>query len=198
MHACSQKTVTLVLGGARSGKSRYAQQLAAGGQRVAFLATAEASDDEMRQRIARHRAERPPAWSTVEVPLDLEAAVLECGESFDLLLIDCLTLWTANLLASERGDAQRILARAARLCHALHRTPAGVVLVSNEVGEGIVPDNAVARAYRDLLGEINQRVAKAADVVLLMVAGYPITVKTRVEDVALKTSLPQSTQRTQR
>ena len=169
--------VTLILGGVRSGKSRYAEQLAAAGQRVAFLATAEALDDEMRQRIARHRAERPPAWSTVEVPLDLEDAIVECGKTCDLLLVDCLTLWTSNLLVAENGNPQRILARAERLCDALQRTAAGVVLVSNEVGGGIVPDNPTARIYRDLLGEINQRVAGVADLVLLMVAGYPITVK---------------------
>jgi len=177
MSASLQKTVTLILGGVRSGKSRYAQQLAAGGRRVAFLATAQALDGEMRERIARHRAERPPGWSTVEVPLDLEDAVIECGKSFDLLLVDCLTLWTSNLLGAEGGNPQRILARAERLCDALQRTAAGVVLVSNEVGGGIVPDSETARLYRDLLGGINQGVAAVADFVLLMVAGYPITVK---------------------
>jgi adenosylcobinamide kinase/adenosylcobinamide-phosphate guanylyltransferase len=172
-----KKTVALVLGGVRSGKSRWALEFAARGRAVAFLATAEALDDEMRARIARHRAERPAGWTTVETPLALPEAIEECGRSCDLLVVDCLTLWTANLLTAEQGDRDRILAHADRLCAALARTAASVVLVSNEVGWGIVPADPETRLYRDLLGEINQRVARVADQVVLLVAGCPVQVK---------------------
>jgi adenosylcobinamide kinase/adenosylcobinamide-phosphate guanylyltransferase len=179
MQENSNKCVTLVLGGARSGKSHYAQNLATGRDRVAFIATAEALDGEMQQRIARHREERPANWTTLETPLALENAVLECSGKYDILLVDCLTLWTSNLMAAEDSDSERIFARAARLCEALRQVNSSVVLVSNEVGSGLVPDNDAGRLYRDLLGGVNQRVAAVADRVLLLVAGYPLTVKDR-------------------
>ncbi|HTD29656.1 MAG TPA: bifunctional adenosylcobinamide kinase/adenosylcobinamide-phosphate guanylyltransferase [Xanthomonadaceae bacterium] len=168
--------IVLVVGGVRSGKSRYAQELAMRGQRVAFLATAEARDDDMRQRIARHREERPGSWTTFEAPVDLEQAVTECGRQYDTLLIDCLTLWVSNLMERER-DHERVLARAERLAQALRETPCSVILVSNEVGSGIVPESELGRSYRDLLGFTNQRVAAAADEVILLVAGCPLIVK---------------------
>jgi adenosylcobinamide kinase / adenosylcobinamide-phosphate guanylyltransferase len=179
MQVSSTKKITLVLGGARSGKSHYAQQLATGFSRVAFIATAEALDDEMRQRITRHRQERPAEWTTVETPLALEDAILQCG-AHDLILVDCLTLWTSNLMAAEDSDSGVIFARAAQLCEALRKVTASVILVSNEVGYGIVPDNDAARLYRDLLGGVNQQVAAVADKVVLLVAGYPLTVKDSV------------------
>ncbi len=172
-----KKTVALVLGGVRSGKSRWAQDFAARGGQVGFIATAEAGDDEMRTRIERHRAERPSMWTTVEEPIELAAVIADCGARRDTLLVDCLTVWTANLLGAERGDRRRILARADELCAALRRTEASVVLVSNEVGSGIVPIEEMTRLYRDLLGEINQRVAAVADEVVLLVAGCPLWVK---------------------
>ena len=168
--------IVLVVGGVRSGKSRYAQELAMRGQRVAFLATAEARDDDMRQRIARHREERPESWTTFETPVDLEQAVTECGRQYDTLLIDCLTLWVSNLMEHER-DHERVLARAERLAQALREMPCSVILVSNEVGSGIVPESELGRSYRDLLGFTNQRVAAAADEVILLVAGCPLIVK---------------------
>ncbi len=177
MQASSGKCITLVLGGVRSGKSHYAQNLAAEKNRVAFIATAEALDAEMQQRITRHREERPATWATLEAPLALEEAVLQCNGKFDILLVDCLTLWTSNLMAAEGSDGERIFARAARLCHALRQVTSSVVLVSNEVGSGIVPENDAGRLYRDLLGGVNQQVAAVADRVLLLVAGYPVTVK---------------------
>ena len=177
MQASSNKCVTLVLGGARSGKSHYAQNLATGRDRVAFIATAEALDAEMQQRIIRHREERPANWTTLETPLALEDAILECGGKYDILLVDCLTLWTSNLMAAEDSNSERIFARAARLCEALRKVTASVVLVSNEVGSGLVPDNEAGRLYRDLLGGMNRQVAAVADRVLLLVAGYPLTVK---------------------
>lgn len=177
MSGNSHKTVTLLLGGVRSGKSRYAQDLASPGSRVAFVATAEALDDDMALRIARHKSERPALWTTVEVPVDLEDALIQCGEEFDLVLIDCLTLWISNLLGSEGGDSHRILARADRLCGVLRGISASVILVSNEVGSGIVPVSEDGRLYRDLLGYVNQRVAAVADKVVLLVAGCPLVIK---------------------
>ncbi len=177
MSTNSHKTVTLVVGGVRSGKSRFAQDLASQSDRVAFVATAEALDDDMSQRIARHKGERPASWTTLEVPIDLEDSLLECGEQFDLLLIDCLTLWTSNLLSCEAGDSSRILARADRLCDVLRSISASVVLVSNEVGSGIVPASEDGRLYRDLLGYVNQRVAAVAEKVVLLVAGCPLVIK---------------------
>jgi adenosylcobinamide kinase/adenosylcobinamide-phosphate guanylyltransferase len=148
--------------------------------RVAFIATAEALDDEMRQRIARHREERPATWTTLEAPLAVEDAILQCSGNFDIVLVDCLTLWTSNLMAAEDSDRERIFVRAARLCDALRQSTSSVVLVSNEVGSGIVPENDAARLYRDLLGGVNQQVASVADRVLLLVAGYPLMVKDSV------------------
>jgi adenosylcobinamide kinase/adenosylcobinamide-phosphate guanylyltransferase len=173
--------VVLVLGGVRSGKSRYAQELATRGQRVGFIATAEACDDDMRQRIARHRQERPASWTTFEVPLALEDTLLTCGNQFDTILIDCLTVWTANIMQAEGADEHRVLARADRLAKVLREIPASVVLVSNEVGSGVHPDTEMGRTYRDLLGFVNQRVAAAADEVILLVAGCPLFIKQPAE-----------------
>ena len=176
----SSRRVTLVLGGVRSGKSRYAQELAARGKRVAFIATAEACDDDMRQRIQRHRDERPASWTTFEAPLALEETLLQCGHQFDTILIDCLTVWTANVMHAEASDEQRILARSDRLARVLRNVSASVILVSNEVGSGIHPNSEIGRSYRDLLGLINQRVAGAADEVILLIAGCPLFVKQAV------------------
>jgi adenosylcobinamide kinase/adenosylcobinamide-phosphate guanylyltransferase len=177
MQASSNKSITLVLGGVRSGKSRYAQNLVTGAGKVAFIATAEALDAEMQMRITRHRDERPPSWTTFEAPRALEETILECSGKFDAILVDCLTLWTSNLMEAEGSDCDRIFARAARLCEALTQVSSSVVLVSNEVGSGIVPASDAGRLYRDLLGGVNQRVAAVADNVLLLVAGYPLAVK---------------------
>ncbi|HKD83742.1 MAG TPA: bifunctional adenosylcobinamide kinase/adenosylcobinamide-phosphate guanylyltransferase [Terriglobales bacterium] len=178
----SSRRVVLVLGGVRSGKSRYAQELAARGKRVAFIATAEAGDDEMRQRIARHRDERPASWTTLEAPLALENALLEAGKNCDTILVDCLTVWTANVMQS--GSHEDVVTLADRLANTLRAVPASVILVSNEVGSGIVPDNELGRAYRDLLGAVNQRVAAAADEVVLLVAGCPLIIKQPAEALA--------------
>ena len=167
-----------MIGGVRSGKSRYAQEFAEHGKRVAFLATGQACDDEMRDRIARHRAERPAGWTTIEAPVALEDALAQCGDGqFDTIVIDCLTIWTANLMEHEASDADRVLAHADRLAQLLRGVPAAVILVSNEVGSGIVPDNEMGRLYRDLLGGMNQRISAAADEVILMVAGCPLVIK---------------------
>lgn len=181
MQAKTGKSVTLVLGGARSGKSRYAQQLASRAAKVVFLATAQPSDEEMRRKIERHRQERPASWLTVEAPLELEGAIREHEATSDLLLVDCLTLYAANIMSHERENPDLMQQRVDCLCDALRATSAPTVLVSNEVGSGVVPAFHTAVVFRDLLGEINQRVAQIADNVVMMFAGLPLTLKGRVE-----------------
>ncbi len=166
-------TVTLILGGARSGKSRHAQQLAAEFERVLFVATASASDEEMRAKIERHREERPGTWMTVEESLDVAGVIAREGPNYDVIVIDCLTLYAANLL----GAGLDTEAEVGRLCTCLAAAVCPVLLVSNEVGSGVVPEYLSGRRYRDLLGEINQRVARVATRVILMVAGLPLTLK---------------------
>lgn len=164
----------LVLGGQRSGKSRHAEALViASGLAPVYLATATAGDDEMTARIATHRERRGGAWRTVEEPLDLPAALLrESGPGFHVLA-DCLTVWLSNLM----GEGRDIDAEGDALVAALARVTGPVVLVSNEVGLGIVPDNALARRYADALGILNQKAAAAADRVVLMAAGLPLVLK---------------------
>lgn len=167
-------TRILVLGGQRSGKSRYAEQLVvAGGLIPVYLATATPGDEEMAARIAAHRARRGETWRTVEEPLDLAGALLrESGPGFHVL-VDCLTLWLSNLV----GAGRKVAAETEALLGALARVAGPVVLVSNEVGLGVVPDNALARRFADDLGILNQRVAAAVDGVVLMAAGLPLTLK---------------------
>ena len=171
-------SITLVLGGVRSGKSRVAQRIAEASERVTFVATAERRDDaEMIAKIDRHRADRPAAWQTIEEPLELARVIQETDSACEVLLIDCLTLFAANLLEACGDDAQRVEARIEELCAALQASSCVVVLVSNEVGSGVVPAYAAGRRFRDLVGELNQRVAAVADTVLLMVAGLPFPLK---------------------
>jgi adenosylcobinamide kinase/adenosylcobinamide-phosphate guanylyltransferase len=177
----SRKSVTLVLGGARSGKSRFAQQLAARAEKVTFFATARASDDEMRRKIERHRRERPASWTTVEVPVELDRALREHAAHSELLLVDCLTLYAANVMSHDGENEERIQERVDRLCDTLRALSKPIVLVSNEVGSGVVPPTAVGVVFRDLLGEINQKVAQVADNVLVMFAGLPFALKGKVE-----------------
>lgn len=166
--------IHFVLGGARSGKSRHAQRLAEkGGGALIFVATAQAFDAEMTARIARHRADRDARWRTVEAPVDLAAAIRTADAPGATILVDCLTLWTSNLLLANAD----IPAATDALLGALAAAAARVVLVANEVGWGIVPDNALARAFRDAAGIVNQRVAAAADQVDLIVAGLPLALK---------------------
>lgn len=166
-----------VLGGARSGKSRYAlEQAGQIGGSVAFLATARALDSDIAARIARHRAERPAGWTTLEEPRDIVAAARRAAVSHDVLVIDCVTVWVANLM--ERGDDDTaVLAAADDLAKLMRERLASLVVVSNEVGEGVHPPAALARRFGDLLGFVNQRLAAAADRVTLMVAGIPVAVK---------------------
>jgi adenosylcobinamide kinase / adenosylcobinamide-phosphate guanylyltransferase len=172
-----KKTVTLVLGGARSGKSRYAQELASRFARVVYIATAKREDAEMRARIAKHRRERPSTWKTAEVSTGLDRILREQSPGADLLLIDCLTIYMANIMGRKQGGARRVRSHIQALCEAVRDAKASVILVSNEVGCGVVPPYRSGRDYRDLLGELNQQMAKVADTVILMVAGLPLTVK---------------------
>ena len=166
---------TLVLGGARSGKSRFAEGLAAEtGLAGVYVATAIAFDDEMRDRIARHQADRAGAtWSTVEEPLDLVGALRRESSAARILLVDCLTLWLTNVMLGGRDPD----AESRALTAALPDLAGAVIFVSNEVGSGIVPENGLARAFRDAQGRLNQRLAAACDRVDLVVAGLPLGLK---------------------
>jgi adenosylcobinamide kinase / adenosylcobinamide-phosphate guanylyltransferase len=169
----SAPRLTLVLGGARSGKSRYAESLTMGFPPPwVYVATAEPLDDEMAARIAEHRARRAADWRTIEAPRDLAGAVAGAPAG-SAVLVDCLTLWLSNLMLANA----EIEAESDRLDDALVQARGPIVLVSNEVGLGIVPDNALARRFRDAQGRLNQRVAGRADRVVLMVAGLPLVVK---------------------
>ena len=166
--------VTLVLGGARSGKSRFAESLVESHDGShAYIATAHAGDAEMAERIRRHRARRGVGWTNIEEPLDLPGAVLSATRDGAAVLADCLTLWLSNLMAAGLD----IEDRTATLIQALPRLGGPVVFVSNEVGLGIVPDNALARAFRDHAGRMHQTIAAAADRVYLVTAGLPQLLK---------------------
>jgi adenosyl cobinamide kinase/adenosyl cobinamide phosphate guanylyltransferase len=171
-------TITLITGGARSGKSMQALKLALPYQRKFFVATGEGLDDEMTARIEFHRTTRPPDFQTVEEPVNVVAALEKLGKSADLVVLDCLTLWVSNLMHRHGMDDDRILAEADKLAAALKEASFASIVVTDEVGSGIVPtDHAESRRFRDLLGWTNQKVAAVADQVLLMVAGYPVKVK---------------------
>lgn len=172
-------SLTLLLGGARSGKSTLAVKLAERtGRPVTYLATAAAGDDEMAARIAAHRAERPRHWDTVEDPTPTPTTLAVVDPS-RLVVVDCLTLWVANVL--DRSDDE-ILAQGVALAGALAQRPGGAVVVSNEVGSGIVPADPATRRYRDLLGMVNAAFAERADPALLVVAGRVLPLR-RAEDV---------------
>ena len=166
--------LSLILGGARSGKSRYAEQMiTATGLPALYLATAEARDDEMRQRIATHRARRGPRWTTIEEPVEIVNRLLAEAGGNQPVLVDCLTLWLSNLMGADTDigfEIERFLA-------VLPRLECPVVMVANEVGLGIVPENAMARAFRDHAGRLNQGVAAVAQRVVFMAAGLPLALK---------------------
>ncbi len=182
----------LILGGARSGKSTFAERLAMqSGKRVAFIATATASDEDMQDRIARHRASRPTAWKTIEEPLDLVGALKEAGNEADVILLDCMTLWLSNWMGQpafadetdgvvlKNSSTESALAITEALLAAVKTLAVGktVLIVSNEVGLGIVPMHPLSRAYRDTLGWVNQRITRNAERVYLMVAGLAVDIK---------------------
>ncbi len=180
------KTLTLILGGARSGKSTHGEQLAAAhGGKILYVATAQAWDDEMTQRIAAHRAQRPADWRTLEAPTGVGEAIIQAlaAGPADLVLLDCLTLLTSNVILAlpdpitTAGAEAAIAQEVNDLCAAYVAGSASWIIVSNEVGLGIVPEYPLGRHYRDALGRANQRLAACADRVLFMVAGLPMTVK---------------------
>lgn len=164
----------LVLGGARSGKSRYAQtRMEQVPGRLAYIATAQAFDEEMTDRIARHQDDRGPRWITLEEPLDLAAAIAKAAQDADAVLVDCLTLWLSNLMLGEHA----LDAPIAALTEAIGQCPCPLVLVSNEVGLSIVPENALARRFRDEAGRLNQKIAATVDEVQFVAAGLPLKLK---------------------
>jgi adenosylcobinamide kinase/adenosylcobinamide-phosphate guanylyltransferase len=165
----------LVLGGARSGKTAFTESLAMrSGSNPAYLATAEALDAEMRDRVASHRAIRGGRFTTIEEPVAVSDALLKAAKHHDVILVDCLTLWITNLLLANEDVSQHVSELGATLVQV---KTAKIILVSNEVGLGIVPDNAMARTFRDLAGSAHQRLAQICDDVYFIVAGLPMTLK---------------------
>lgn len=175
------KRLTLVLGGVRAGKSTYAQQLADQGEKVLFVATAEALDEDMTNRIRAHQEARPADWDTLEEPLDIVGALGPILHRYDTVLLDCLTLWVSNLLlkGEEIGaDEVEFPSEVRRLLELYESGSASWVVVSNEVGLGVIASTRLGRVYAEELGRVNQIVAAAADDVLLMAAGLPLSLKT--------------------
>ncbi|TMD63161.1 MAG: bifunctional adenosylcobinamide kinase/adenosylcobinamide-phosphate guanylyltransferase [Chloroflexi bacterium] len=196
----------LILGGARSGKSAFAERLAASsGRTVTYIATATAGDDEMRTRIAHHRASRPREWHTIEEPLDLAGAVRQAYRFADVLLLDCVTLWLGNMLSQEPGQRENddksieelritsnlfdeaCLKQVEALLAVVQSAEPNktLIVVTNEVGLGVVPAYPLGRVYRDTLGYVNQRLAQAADRVYLMMAGMAVDIKRLHEEASL-------------
>jgi adenosylcobinamide kinase / adenosylcobinamide-phosphate guanylyltransferase len=181
--------LTLILGGARSGKSTYAEKIAKeiGGDSVLYVATSEAKDEEMKERIEKHRSSRPAAWVTVEAPRNVAQAVGHARSGEKIVLVDCITVLISNILLAESEGAnenpfgkkveEAVDDKTTELLRIIPKTDAHFLLVSNEVGMGLVPPYALGRAYRDLLGRVNQCLATAADDAFFLVAGIPMQVK---------------------
>ncbi len=178
--------IILIGGGARSGKSRFALDYASDpSQRRAFVATAEARDDEMRERIRSHQAGRGPGWTTIEEPRDLADVPASRSAEFDVLLIDCVTLWLSNILLDAERDTETEIRRLLNTLDEPRNTT--IILVTNEVGCGIVPESDIAREFRDLAGRLNQELARRADEVYWMVFGIPVEVKKNRSPAAAET-----------
>ena len=177
----SMKEIVLVTGGCRSGKSRYALEVAKQipGDRRIFIATCVPKDKEMEERVARHKEEREKSWSTIEVPTRLPEAIIEYSTKSDLILVDCLTLWISNLILENSNiDMSKPIMC---LTDSLEKAQCPVIMVSNEVGTGIVPENRLARLFRDAVGFANQSIAENSDRVIWMVAGIPVPLKLRAK-----------------
>lgn len=178
--AFTSSMVSLVIGGARSGKSRFALSLPAASDRVAYIATARPSDEEMAARIARHQAQRPAHWVTIEEALDIAGAAERCASDCRFILLDCLTVWLSNFFWEHRQSAEPELhAAASRELQRLLAAAAGrhLVIVTNELGCGLVPESPVGRSFRDIHGWLNQDAARAADWVYHLVAGIAVPIK---------------------
>ena len=177
--------VILVTGGARCGKSSFAELLARQAELpVTYIATAQIRDEEMAVRVAQHKQSRPAGWRLIEEPLRINSSLLTLAEEKGVILIDCVTLWLTNLLlANWPGIEQDILNEVREVADVAGRIRPTVIFVSNEVGSGIVPDNPLARSYRDLAGRANQILAQAAEAVYLVVAGYPVEIKQRGQEL---------------
>ncbi len=180
----SRKKLIFITGGARSGKSNFAEKMAVdSGKSVAYLATAQPLDEEMAFRIEKHREKRLNTWETYEEPIKVRELVSRLGLEKDTILIDCLTLLTSNLLLRKEEKLEdpewqeEILLEIEKLAEISFRVPAQVIIVSNEVGMGLVPDNTLGRVYRDILGRANSIIADKADEVFLMVSGIPLKIK---------------------
>ena len=174
-----KKELIVILGGVRSGKSRFAQQLAVSAKgRVLFLATAQATDDEMAERIARHKSSRPAAWHTIEEPLQIASALKSQASSSDIVILDCLTVWVGNMMSRDaNASGEETLEEIERLLKVYKDGSASLILVSGEVGMGLVPPYPLGRAFRDIQGWINQKLAQEADKVFFMIAGIPLELK---------------------
>lgn len=171
------KKIYFITGGARSGKSSYAEQLANSlGGRHAYVATAQALDAEMAERIENHKKDRGDSWETFEEPLDVAELIAKVQGDYQVMLFDCLTLWLSNVLARTDEDAN-VMKRIHELVDRVRSAEMTSIIVSNEVGLGIVPDNPLARRFRDVAGILNQRMAQAADEVYFMAAGIPVRIK---------------------
>jgi adenosylcobinamide kinase/adenosylcobinamide-phosphate guanylyltransferase len=171
-------STTLIIGGCRSGKSSHALTLGEQslGSRNLFVATCEPHDAEMTTRIAHHQQARGCHWRTIEAPLDPEKVIMDQGPGTDVLLIDCLTLWISNLMMANKNDAG-VMQAVDRLYRAVLAPPCPIIMVTNEVGTGIVPENEMARRFRDLAGWCNQKMAEACQQVIWMVAGIAVPIK---------------------
>ena len=177
--------LTLIIGGTRSGKSAYATALAEKHKHVCYIATADSgqssriNDGEMLERIQKHRENRPAEWKTVEAPLELDKAVSNLNENLDIVLIDCITIYVTNMLlgSHKEGGGEHIIDAIDKLCSVCKNAPFHVIIVTNEVGYGVVPDNALSRRFRDIAGYANQIIAREADNVYLVTAGIESKIK---------------------
>ena len=168
--------VTLITGGARSGKSAHALQLARTAPHPLFIATAEPFDQEMRERIAAHKEERGNAFVTVEAALDPASAISKMGEKHGVAVLDCMTVWLGNLM-HHHGEASMQYEEVETLLEILKQPPCNVIIVTNELGMGLVPEHPLSRRFRDMAGRLNQRVAAVSERVVLMISGIPLNVK---------------------
>lgn len=168
--------ITLITGGGRSGKSSYALEISKSYENKVFIATAEAFDDEMADRISRHQQERGNTFKTIEAPVRLAEALTRVSACTQVAVIDCITVWLGNLMHHLKID-EKNCTPVDRFLEVLASPPCDVVIVTNEVGMGVIPENAMSRAYRDLSGSVNQKIAAVADAVFLVVSGIPFKIK---------------------